>query len=291
MQKINVSGYAKINLYLDVLSKYENGYHEVNTVMQSLSLADTVSLEKIEKGIAISCDVPTVPCDEKNIAYRAASLFFEKSGVVGGVSIEIKKKIPVSAGLAGGSADAAATLIGLNELYKKPLDDMTLLSLGSLLGADVPFCMTGGTVFAEGKGDKLRALPQMPDCYIVVARSGEGVSTPWAYGELDRIYNNFVGIRQSNAQGLIDALGEGNLKGVCNNLKNVFESAVMPHRPAVEILKKEILDAGALASMMSGSGTAVFGIFNDREIAARCVEKLSSDGCFAVLTTQRKKKL
>jgi len=290
-EKIIEYGHAKINLYLDVISKYENGYHEVNTVMQALSLADIVCLTKKESGIDISSDSSDVPCDEKNLAYRAASLFFEKSGTTGGVHIEIEKKIPVAAGLAGGSADAAATLVGLNKLFGMPMTSCELISLGANLGADVPFCMMCGTAFADDKGDRLSVLSPMPDCYIVVARKGEGVSTPWAYGELDRIYGDFKEKRQFSAHPLLDALECGDLHNICKNISNIFESAIIPHRPAVEMIKKELVGAGALASMMSGSGTAVFGIFDNIECAKKCVEKLSLDGSFAALAVPITKKL
>ena len=293
MQRTSVLGYAKINLYLDVISKYENGYHEVNTVMQTVSLYDTVSLEKQYSGITVCCDNSDVPCDEKNLAYCAAALFFDRTGIPCGVIVEIEKKIPISAGLAGGSADAAATLLGLNELYDFPLAENDLIALGASLGADVPFCMTCGTAFADGKGDRLHTLPDIMDCYIVVARAGEGVSTPWAYGELDRLYNNFECYAQNSdlLKNLLEALDAEDLDNVCKNMKNVFEDAVIRYRPMVQSIKGTLIEGGALGAMMSGSGTAVFGIFNDKSKAVHCAERLRSEGAFAVLTAPLKKKL
>ena len=293
MKKISIQGYAKINLFLDVLSKYKNGYHEVNTVMQTVSLCDTVLITEKESGITVLCDSAGVPCDEKNLAYRAAELFYDKTGMPRGVLIEIEKKIPVAAGLAGGSADAAATILGLNELYGFPLSKSELLSLGAVLGADVPFCMMCGTAFADGRGDNLNSLSDLVDCYIVVAKEGEGVSTPWAYGELDRIYRDFeYGEKNGNsARALIAALDRGDIDGVCKNTKNIFEDAVIPYRPSVKALKSTLIEGGALAAMMSGSGTAVFGIFNDKSRAELCAEGLRAAGAFSELTVPIQKRL
>lgn len=293
MQNISVLGYAKINLYLDVLSKYENGYHEVNTIMQTVSLFDTVHLEKQDEGIAICCDSADVPCNEKNLAYRAAALFFDSTGISGGVLIKIEKMIPIAAGLAGGSADAAATILGLNELYDLPLSNTELIELGASLGADVPFCMTCGTAFGDGKGDRLQPIPDLADCYIVVARRGEGVSTPWAYGELDRIYDDFARDTGDckSVEAMMRALEKGELDGVCKNMRNIFEYAVIPQRPEVLSIKNTLIKGGALGAMMSGSGTAVFGVYDDRSKALLCAEKLRNEGAFAELVVPIKKKL
>ena len=191
----------------------------------------------------------------------------------------------MQAGLAGGSADAAATLIGLNELYKRPLDTSALLRVGAELGADVPFCITCGTSFADGRGDMLREAAPMPECYIVVSREGEGVSTPWAYGELDRIYRDFKDTHTGTAQEILDALDASDLRGVCQNMKNIFESAVIPCRPCVEKLKSIFVKNGALGALMSGSGTAVFGVFDNIYAAERCVKELKNKSSFAVICT------
>ena len=194
MDIITKKAYAKINLFLDVVSRYADGYHEVHTVMQTVSLADdvTVSLEG-DNGIEISCNALALPTDERNIVWRASNLFFAEIGEKNsrGIKINIVKRIPISAGLAGGSTNAAAVLCALNEMFGNRISRKRLLELGATLGADVPFCMVGGTAYADGKGDVLHSLPDISDCYMVIAVGGEGVSTPWAYGELDRIFNNF----------------------------------------------------------------------------------------------------
>ena len=183
--------------------------------------------------------------------------------------------------------------MGLNELYDFPLSEGELLTLGAALGADVPFCMMCGTAYADGRGDNLNSISDIMDCYIVVAKEGEGVSTPWAYGELDRIYRDFeYGEKNGNsARALIAALDRGDIDGVCKNTKNIFEDAVIPYRPSVKALKSTLIEGGALAAMMSGSGTAVFGIFNDKSRAELCAERLRATGAFSELTVPIQKRL
>ena len=293
MREICVSGYAKINLFLDIFSKYANGYHGVRTIMQTVSLKDTVRLCMTNSGIGLSCSDPSLPCDEKNTAYRAAACFFEKSGIDSGVRIEIEKNIPVEAGLAGGSADAAATLLGLNEIYGFPLAKEALLSIAQSIGADVPFCVTCGTAFADGKGDEVYELAPMPECYVVIAKGKHGVSTPWAYGELDRIYKNFSdGAYQSASEKkMISAIERKDLYDICKNMRNIFEDVVVPHRPEVMLIKKSLIKNGAVNAMMSGSGTAVFGIFEKKDMAENCSQLLASDGFFSAVTTMIGKRL
>lgn len=293
MDQIRIYAYAKINLFLEVVSRLDNGYHDVNTVMQSISLADNVCLTKLSDGIELYCDSPSVPSDERNIAYRAARLFFEKAGICGGVKIEINKNIPTEAGLAGGSADAAATLIGLNSLYNEILGKDELLTLGGTLGADVPFCMTCGTVFADGKGDRLTELKAMPSCYVVVAKGEGGMSTPIAYGELDKKYCSFGEGKYMPASSelLINAIDNADVALLSKNMKNIFEDVVKPHCPDVIYLNSVLIQRGALGAMMSGSGTAVFGIFSDKDAAKSCVSLLKKEGYFAELTVPIEKRL
>ncbi len=290
MNSVTKKGYAKINLHLDVLKKYENGFHEVNTVMQTVSLSDEVTVSTTVGGITLSCTSPSVPCDETNIAYRAAALFLAETGEKLGVAIEIDKQIPIAAGLAGGSADAAATLLALNELCGEPLSCEQLFSLGANLGADVPFCMQGGTAFANGKGDVLHPFPEMPDCFIVVARGGEGASTPWAYRTLDEIYCDFSGgvYTPRDISALKSALEEKEIDKLGERLYNIFESAILPHRPIAVQIKESLISNGAVGAMMSGSGTAVFGIFKKENDAQAAAEKIKKYGHFAVVARPKK---
>lgn len=276
MKKITEKAYAKINLHLDITSKYPDGYHGVNTVMQTVSLCDDVSISMNDTGsISLLCDAPGIPCDGKNIAWRAAELFFDRLGLTYGAEIEIVKRIPSPAGLAGGSADAAAVLRGLNTLCEAPMSTEQLCELGALLGADVPFCIVGGTCFADGRGDILHMLPPMPDCAVVIACEGEGVSTPWAYGELDRIYDSFKPDEYlpRDMSGVIRTLENSDLRGMAGEIFNIFEVPVLSKRPVAAKIRKFFLENGALGAMMSGSGPAVFALFENDADAEAVAEK------------------
>ncbi len=278
-------GYAKINLHLDITGLMAGGFHSVRTVMQTLSLCDEITVSDIKKAegepcFELSCDTAGVPCDERNLAYRAAKLFCEHIGVSLCAKIDIKKSIPMAAGMAGGSADAAATLRALNKALGCPLTVNVLCQIGSSLGSDVPFCIVGGTAYADGKGDRLQSFPKMPDCFIVAACEGEGVSTPWAYRLMDETYGNFeVGCyTPRETEGLESAMLSGNIRAVADNIYNIFEAPVLSLRPVAAEIKKLMTDGGALASMMSGSGPAVFGIFENEACAERAVRMLNEKG-------------
>ncbi len=286
MISINKRAYAKINLHLDMVSKRSDGYHEVRTVMQSVSLFDDVNISVSEgEGIELFCNIEGVPLDAKNLAWRAAELLLNKYGQKKRVSIRIDKRIPMAGGLAGGSADAAAVLLGLNQLLGSEVSRDELLLMGGALGADVPFCMEGGTRFADGRGDILHPFPPLCDCYIVVSQGGEGASTPWAYGELDRKYGDFADGAYSpkDLEPLRDALGAEDLGGISAELYNIFESVVIPQRPVAAAIKQAMLDSGARGAMMSGSGTSVFGLFDNEERAAFAVSKIEELGYAAHL--------
>lgn len=280
MNKKAIRAYAKINLHLDVISRLENGYHEVRTVMQTVSLFDDVEVTLLEeKQISISCDAPWLPTDRKNLAWRAAEMFFERAGIELGAHIEIKKRIPAAAGLAGGSTDAAAVFVALNELCAAPLSEEELISLASSLGADLPFCIVGGTKYAEGFGEKLSSFPEMPPCYLTVACGREGVSTPWAYGMLDEKYDGFgesTSYTPRDISPIREAMRDGDLHSLCSNLYNVFESVVEQEREEVTLIKRTLMQNGAIACMMSGSGPSVFGIFDTEEAANAAAESLNS---------------
>ena len=282
MQKYIKKGYAKINLHLDVTGILDNGFHRVATVMQSVSLCDTVTLTKREDDkITISCDVPGVPCNESNLAARATALYLERTGIRMGAHIDIEKHIPMAAGLAGGSADAAATLLAINEACGEPLSLDELCAIASELGSDVPFCLVGGAALGEGKGDVLTPLPKMPDCTLLVACGGEGVSTPWAYRELDRIYGGFLSAdlyAPKDTAALMSALGDGDLGRVASNIYNVFEAPVLSCRPVAASLKDAMLQDGAIGAMMSGSGPSVFGIFEREADALSAAENIGKMG-------------
>lgn len=267
---------GKINLYLDVLSRAENGYHAIESVMQSVSLSDrvTVSAMRGDGDIRISCNLPYIPCDGRNIAYRAARALLDAAGIDAAVRIFLDKRIPVAGGMAGGSADAAAVLTAVNRVLGHPLTPERLYALAARLGADVPFCMSGGTALCTGVGDVTSPLKNRLSLPLLIVPSRDSVSTPWAYGELDRAYGSFAAVRARDARldRLTAALAAGDADGVCGNLYNIFEAVVLPRRPQAAKAKQLLLDGGARAAMMSGSGPTVFGIFPDvptRDAAAR----------------------
>ncbi len=284
MNAITELGFAKINLHLDITGRREDGYHDVVTVMQSLSLCDrvTVSLRE-DAAVTVGCNREGVPTDERNLAVRAARLYQEAIGSEKGLHIAIEKNIPMAAGMAGGSADAAATLRALNRLFGEPLDTDALCVLGAQLGADVPFCIVGGSAYADGRGDRLHPFAPMPDCTIVAACGGEGVSTPWAYRLLDETYSNFDSTCYvpHSTESLEAAMYAGDIHSVCKAMYNVFEAPVLSARPVAAAIRSTMLAGGALGAMMSGSGPSVFGIFDDAMLAERVAKQLSNEGTFA----------
>ena len=280
--KTRVKGFAKINLHLDVTDIRNDGYHNIQSVMQTVSLCDIIDIEITQKNdIVIECDQMGVPLDERNIAYKAAKLFFDKANINSGVKITIKKNIPMAAGLAGGSADGAAVLVGLNELFDAILSDSDIYALGAALGADVPFCISCGCCYTEGIGEKLTDIdPLLPKTVLVIACGGEGVSTPMAYGMLDSKYNKFADYIPRGCDELKKSLKLGE-NDFYKHIFNIFEEPVSSVREAVGIAKKIMLDSGADASMMSGSGPSVFGIFSDASDSERAVAALKAQGYFA----------
>lgn len=250
--------YGKINLTLDILGRMENGYHEVEMIMQQVSLYDSVQIsEKTDGPAEISSNCPWLPSDGRNLAYKAAEAFARATGYDVPVKIRIGKYIPVASGLAGGSSDAAAVLRGLNILTKAGLSTEELCKIGRDIGSDVPFCITGGTALATGRGDELRPLPPMPDCRILLAKPRLSVSTPAAYAEFDRAKN----ITHPDTASCIQALEHGDLAALAAGMHNVFEDSLPI--PEVEKLKQIMKEHGALCANMSGSGPTVFGIFTD----------------------------
>ncbi len=283
IMEIKIEAPAKINLYLDVLSILDNGFHSIKSIMQTVTLSDdvSVSVEKTEKNsVHIACSNPDIPQDERNIAWKAADLYLRTFGINGySVDIFIEKNIPVCAGLAGGSTDAAAVLLALNTLFEERASTPKLLECAAKLGSDVPFCLVKGTKLTENRGEEMKSVASMPDCTILICSSNESVSTAWAYGELDRIHSDFSDRSDSreSIQSMIDALNEANLKAVTDNMYNIFEDAVLPVCPKSSETKKLLLENGADNAMMSGSGSSVFGIFTDKTKAENAKKALETD--------------
>ena len=286
MKKIEIKANAKINLFLDISALRKDGYHDILSIMQSVSLCDTVNIEyeeSSEKKIEVKCDTQSLPADSRNLAYKAADRLLDS----GTVKIEIKKNIFLSAGLAGGSADAAAVLVGLARLSKPDINTERLFKIGAEIGADVPFCMVGGTKLVTGIGDIHRNFAEMPETHLVIACMGEGFPTPEAYKRLDRVYNNFENYKPETHT--IDYIKDCfSRKLLPDRSFNIFESAVLPMRPHAEKIKKVMCECGARLALMSGSGPSVFGIFGDYESALEAVKELTQTGASAKLCEPRK---
>lgn len=262
---ITVNGEAKINLTLDILGKRPDGYHEVSMVMQSVSLHDTLQLERIPEGIELSIDVPWLEADETNLAYRAAAKILAYGRVSGGVRIQLQKRIPMAAGLAGGSADAAAVLRGVNELYGLNLSLDELCSLAAQLGSDIPFCLCGGTMLATGRGEVLKRLPPVPAFWVVLAKPPISVSTAWVYQH----YDAEGAERHPDNEAMCRAIAAGSREELAPLLCNVLESVTIKQYPVIAAYKEKMLQQGAMVSMMSGSGPTVFGLLGTRAAAER----------------------
>ena len=275
---------AKINLLLDVITRRPDGYHLIDGVMQSVTLADRVdvSFENApETVVTLSAEGnDAMPTDMTNLACRAAKRYLERAGISGRVGIRIEKRIPMAAGLAGGSADAAAVLRALDALSGHPLGIAVLCDEGAKLGADVPFCIREGAMRTEGIGDKLTPCDGLRDCFLVIACAGEGVSTPWAYGQLDLLYHDFQPPRNSakKVEKLLHALQIGDFSASCACFENIFESVVADRNPFVGEIKRILTGAGAVRAMMSGSGPSVFGVFREERTATVACERLAEVG-------------
>ena len=274
MDSVVIKAMAKVNLGLDVLRRRENGYHDVKMVMQTVNLYDTLTLSKTEDGIAITTNTGELPLNEDNLIYKASKLLFEYMGKNAGVSIHLDKQIPIAAGMAGGSTDAASTLLGLNELYEFGLNKEELAEIGVKIGADVPYCIYGGTYLSEGIGEVLTKLPDAPECFVVIAKPEIGVSTKYVY---ENLHIETVKDHPDIA-GMIEAIKTGSLDGVAEKMENVLETVTIKRYPEIEAMKKCLMENGAENALMSGSGPTVFGIFKEENIAKRALFNLEKTG-------------
>ena len=265
-----IKAHAKINISLDAVGKREDGYHLLRMLMQNIELYDLVNVKKTNTGISISCNKSFVPTDERNIAYKAAKAFMDHYNIKSGVHMDIIKNIPVAAGLAGGSTDAAAVLKAMRSLFKKEVTDQELMKIGLKLGADVPYCIHGGTALCEGIGEVITPIKPFKNHIVVLVKPSFGVSTKEVYGGLDikKI------IRHPDTELLIEAIEDNDLRLVSTNMKNVLENVTLKRHRIIRSIKDTMVNQGALGAMMSGSGPSVFGFFDDSLLAQRCYEKL-----------------
>lgn len=271
MDKIQLKALAKINLGLDVLRRREDGYHEVKMIMQTIGLHDDLEIRKTKTpGIQVKTNLYYLPTNENNLVYKAAKLLMDEFQIQDGVSIQLKKRIPVAAGMAGGSSDGAAVLWGINQMYGLGLSMQALMERGVRLGADVPYCIQRGTALAEGIGEKLSVLPPMPKCTILIAKPGISVSTKFVYENLHA--NDLKPEQHPDVDSMIEAMRQKDLGLLCSRMGNVLETVTIPAYPVINEIKRTMMGNGAIGSMMSGSGPTVFGIFDSPAAAKQAVK-------------------
>ena len=271
MDKIKLKALGKINLGLDVLGRREDGYHELRMIMQTINMYDQLDMEISEEpGIRITTNLPYVPVNQNNLVYRAANMLMEEFQIKEGLTVDLQKMIPVAAGMAGGSSDAAAAMIGVNRLFQLGLSVKDLMERGVKIGADVPYCLLRGTALAEGIGDKLRALPACPDCYVLIGKPGISVSTKFVYENLRA--NELKS--HPRIDEMLDAIQWHNLYKMADLMENVLETVTIPQYPIIAEIKNHMKEHGALNAMMSGSGPTVFGLFDDKVLAEHACEAL-----------------
>lgn len=274
MEERKLRAYAKINLALDVVGRLENGYHLVKMIMQTVGIYDELTFEKTEGEISISTNCGELPLDQGNLIYKAVLLMKETYGIRGGVRVHLEKNIPIAAGMAGGSTDAAAALKAMNDLYGLDLSTQELMQIGVKIGADVPYCILGGTALSEGIGEILTPLKKAPRCVLLVAKPGINVSTKEVYQRLDSKEIP----AHPDVDGMVIAIAEGNLSGIAERLGNVLETVTVELHPIISQIKKVMLEEGALGSLMSGSGPTVFGIFETEEQAQKAMKAIEEQG-------------
>lgn len=271
MDYIYLKARAKINAALDVLSRRDDGYHELRMIMQTVNLCDNIFIKKLKSdNIELSCNMSWLPTDERNLMYRAAALMKDRYNIKDGIYMELTKKIPVAAGLAGGSSDCAAVLVGINRLFSLGLTQEELLPLGKELGADVPYCIMRGTVLAEGIGEKLTRLSPFPDCFVLLCKPNINISTATIFKSLDlsRIE------RHPDINKMIEDIKAKDLKAVADGMCNVLEEVTIPLCPVISDIKRTMVEKGAIGSMMSGSGPTVFGFYPNYESGLAALKEI-----------------
>lgn len=273
MDSIRLRARAKINLGLDVTGLREDGYHEVRMIMQTVGLYDRIIIKKTkEPGIVITSNLSYIPLNENNLMYKAAKMLIDEFGIKEGVEMDLNKFIPVAAGMAGGSSDAASVLFGMNKMFDLGLSVDELMKRGVRIGADVPYCIMRGTALAEGIGEKLTRLSPMPQCSVVVAKPAINVSTKLVYESLD-----MNGVESHpDIDAIVSGLKDGDLYKISHNMENVLEKVTIPMHPVIDSLKKDMCAHGAINAMMSGSGPTVFGLFDDNKAAKNCLDYMRS---------------
>lgn len=275
MKQIRLKAMAKVNLGLDVVRKREDGYHEVRMIMQTVNLYDKLFITvSDEPGIRLKTNLGFLPVNEDNLIYKAAKLLMDEFGISQGVDIQLQKFIPVAAGMAGGSTDAAATLIGMNKLFELGLTRKDLMDRGVKLGADVPYCVMGGTALSEGIGEILTPLPDVPRGYILIAKPPINVSTKFVYGNLKANELSY----HPDIDGQIEAIRRQDFKGMADLMGNVLETVTIPAHPVIRDIRNFMLERGAVNAMMSGSGPTVFGLYQDQKMAKKACEELREAG-------------
>lgn len=265
-----VKAYAKVNLSLDIIGKREDNYHILRTIIQAIDLYDVIIINKVSKGIYLYCDKNYIPCDIRNLAYKAADLFINTYNISGGIRINIKKNIPVSAGLAGGSADAAAVLRAMRDIYKPHLSNKELEKLALKIGTDVVYCINGGTALCEGIGEKVTRITSFKNHILVLVKPPFGVSSKEAYSNLDINKIN----KHPDTKLILKAIDEDNILILSKNMKNILENVVLKKHFILKQIKRETMILGAVGCLMSGSGPTIFGLFDDMLKAQNCYDKM-----------------
>ena len=274
MDTLTRKAYAKINLGLDVLRRREDGYHEVKMIMQTVDIYDVLTFVKAPADVfRLSVDSAQIPDDDNNLVLKAARLLFATAGIDAGVEVTLQKNIPVAAGMAGGSTDAAATLIGLNALYDLRFTTEQLQEIGVKLGADIPYCIMGGTALSQGIGEILRPLPAPPQAHLVIAKPDLMISTQYVY---ENLHANSLKVHP-NIDGMIEALSNRDLIKMCSLMGNVLETVTEKENPIITQIKDLMKEQGATGALMSGSGPTVFGIFTEEEKARNCFQKIQEE--------------
>ena len=276
--KLELNSYAKINLSLDVVRKRHDGYHEIRSIMQQVDLSDRLSIAENRNGVIITCDKEQIPVDESNLVYKAWEEISKLAKTEIGIRVHIKKRIPVAAGLAGGSTNCATTLKALNKLWNLGLNERELMDIGIKIGADVPYCLMGGTALAEGIGEKLTKLKSFKDKALLIANPGIQISTADAYRKLE------IAKGEDTINEVLDCIDNDDILCLSRKMYNVMENSIIPEHPQIERIKEMMTNNGALGSLMSGSGASVFGLYEDLDYLKFAEKKLKEEVPFVFST-------